>query len=152
MSATLTVDISNARTDEQRRIMQQIIDDGVCPFCPEYLQKYHGPKVLKQGKYWIVTANSWPYNHTRVHLLLISIPHWETFAEITPEAAAEYFELVAGLVDEYKVKGGGLAMRFGDTNYSAGTVKHLHAQFIVPDIESPEFEPVRVKLGKKQET
>jgi hypothetical protein len=40
-----------------------------------------------------------------------------------------------------------MAMRFGETKYSAGTVKHLHAQFIVPDVDQPDFEPVRIKIG-----
>jgi diadenosine tetraphosphate (Ap4A) HIT family hydrolase len=144
---TAFVDLQNARYDDQRTIMKEIIDAAHCPFCSENLKKYHKQPIVAEGEYWLVTPNQWPYNHTRVHLLLILKEHAESLGELTPQAGAELVSLSAQLCEKYAVKGGGLALRFGDTRYSAGTVKHLHVQFIVPDIESPEFEPVRIKIG-----
>lgn len=144
------VDLQNARYDDQRAVMQEIVGAAHCPFCSENLKKYHKQPIIIEGEYWLVTPNQWPYNHTRVHLLLILKEHVETLTDLPPQAGAELVKLSAELCEKYNVAGGGLALRFGDTNYSAGTVKHLHVQFIVPDIESPEFEPVRVKIGTKQ--
>jgi len=148
---TQFVDISNARVDEQRQVMEQIIAEGHCPFCPENFTLYHQRSIIKDGQYWFVTENQWPYDHVKMQLLAIHKTHIETLQEITPEAGAELFQLLGEVAQGHNILGGGVAMRFGDTNYSAGTVKHIHAQFIIPDIDQPDFEPVRFKIGKNRE-
>lgn len=144
------VDLDNARLADQRQVMQQIIEAGHCPFCWENLQQYHKQPIIKEGQYWRLTPNQWPYEHTQLHLLAILKDHKESLRELTREEGAELVELMAWAETEYEVPGGGFAVRFGDTNYSAGTVTHLHAQFLVPDIHHPEYHtaPVRVKIGK----
>lgn len=142
------VDLDNARLDDQKKIMTDIIAAGHCPFCLENLKKYHKQEIIKDGKYWILTSNQWPYENTKLHLLLISKPHAEKLSELDPQAGQEMIEFFAWAEQKYQIPGGGIGFRFGDTNYSAGTVKHLHAQFIVPDIEKENFQPVRLKIGK----
>lgn len=142
------VDLDNARYDDQRAVMQDIIDADHCPFCRENLEKYHKQPIVREGNYWLVTKNQWPYTHTRVHMLLILKNHAEMISEISAEAAAELFELSTWLCEKYEVPGGAIALRFGDTNYSAGSVAHLHVQFVVPEISTPDFKPVRIKVGK----
>jgi ATP adenylyltransferase len=142
------VDLDNAREEEQKQIMQEIIDADHCPFCSENLKKYHKQAILKEGKYWILTKNQWPYKHTKHHLLAIYKEHATNLSELDSKSGNELFELLKWAEKEYKIPGGGWAMRFGDTDYSAGTVNHLHVQFIQPDIKSPEFKPVRIKIGK----
>jgi diadenosine tetraphosphate (Ap4A) HIT family hydrolase len=144
------VDLDNARVDEQRQVMQEIIDADHCPFCSENLAKYHTQPILKEGKFWLVTTNQWPYTFTKLHLLFIHKNHITTLQEMDPAAGKELIELAQWAEAAYQVPGGGLAMRFGDTDYSAGTVAHLHAQFLVPDIEAEGYEPVRIKIGKKR--
>lgn len=151
MNNTSFVDLDNTRFDDQREIMERIRANNECPFCLENLRKYHIRPILKEGTYWVITENAWPYENTRVHLLAILKTHAEKLSELPPGAGDELIELAAWAEKEYAVKGGGLTMRFGDTNHSAGTVLHLHAQFIAPDIEKPDFKPVRVKLGKEWE-
>lgn len=145
------VDMDNARLDEQRAEMEKIIAAGHCPFCAENLHLYHKAKNLKEGKYWLVTYNQWPYENTKMQLLAIYRMHAERLQDIDPAAGEELLRFFAEIEKEYQIPGGGLAMRFGDTNYSAGTVKHIHAQFIWPDIEKPDFQPVRFKIGKTPE-
>nr|AIA18779.1 Unknown Function [uncultured bacterium] len=146
--STQFVDIENARVDEQRKVMQEIIDRGHCPFCPENLALYHKQTNELEGDHWFITKNQWPYKNTKFHYLAILKRHAELVSELTNEEGAELIQLLGQLEKKLGVKGGGFAVRFGDTNYSAGTVKHIHAQFIVPDIEKDDFEPVRFKLGK----
>jgi ATP adenylyltransferase len=145
---TKFVDIDNARVEEQKKVMRQIIADGLCPFCQENFVKYHKLPILKQGKYWLLTQNQWPYEDTKVHLLAILLEHAEHLSEVPAEAGQELLEMMQWAEKEYAVPGGGFSMRFGDTNYSAGTVAHLHVQFIMPDWGKPDFKPVRIKLGK----
>jgi ATP adenylyltransferase len=142
------VDLDNARKDEQRVVMQDIIAADECPFCLENLRKYHQQPILQETEHWLLTPNQWPYDHTKIHLLAIYKSHAERLAEIAPKAGQDLLELMQWAEQEYSVPGGGWAMRFGDTNYSAGTVLHIHAQFLVPDLDSPEYKPVRIKIGK----
>ena len=147
---TTFVDIDNARLDDQREEMRKIIAADHCPFCAENLQKYHHEETLREGKYWFLTKNHWPYENTTVHLHLIVKEHVTTLTELAPEAGAELIELASWAIRTYSMPGGGLAMRFGDTNYSAATISHLHAHIIQPDISAPDYDqhPVRVKIGE----
>ncbi len=147
-NSKLFVDPDNARFEDQRQLMEQIIEDGLCPFCPEFLEKYHHKPILQRGKYWTLTENQWPYDNAKVHLLAIFNIHIEHLCELPSDAGKELIEMFCWAEDHYNAPGGGFAMRFGDTNYSAGTVAHLHAQFIIPDWQKEDFEPVRVKIGK----
>ncbi len=146
------IDISNARLDEQKAVMQNIMDAGHCPFCKENLAKYHTEEILKEGTYWLLTYNRWPYEHTRVHLLLIYKEHVTDLAGLDPQSGEELLAFTQWAQQEFGVAGGGLAMRFGDTRYSAGTVAHIHAQFICPDLDDPTYEPVRIKIGSSPKT
>lgn len=147
-ATTPFVDLENAREDDQREVMKKIMAANHCPFCVENLKKYHKQPIIKETKYWLVTTNQWPYDHTLHHFLLIYKDHAEQLQELETEAGKELFELVAWLEKEYHIPGGGWAMRFGDTNYSSGSVAHLHVQYVVPSIEDPDFEPTRIKIGK----
>lgn len=145
------VDIANARKDDQRTVMQDILAENHCPFCSENLHKYHKQPIIRETAFWTLTTNQWPYEHTKLHLLAIYKHHAVKLAELDPVAGTDLLQLFQWAEAEYQVPGGGWAMRFGDTNYSAGTVAHLHAQFVVPDLESPGYEPVRIKIGKRFE-
>lgn len=142
------VDLDNAREDEQKKVMNEIIEADHCPFCLENLKKYHKQPIIKEGKFWLVTNNQWPYKHTQLHFLVIYKDHAINLSELDPKSGTELLELLQWVETEYQVPGGGWAMRFGDTNYSAGTVNHIHVQFIQPDIATENFEPVRIKIGK----
>jgi ATP adenylyltransferase len=145
------VDLDNSREDDQRAVMAGIVEAEHCPFCLENLRKYHKQPIVRETEYWLLTPNQWPYNHTKIHLLAIYKTHAERLSDLPPEAGADLLALMQWAEKEYNVPGGGWAMRFGDTNYSAGTVLHIHAQFLVPDLESPGYEPVRFKIGKRSE-
>lgn len=144
------IDIDNARLDEQKQVMSEIREADHCPFCEENLRKYHKEPILKETEHWLLTKNQWPYRFTKHHLMAIYREHITDLENIKPEAGQELIELFQWAVKEFNMPGGGWAMRFGDTDYSAGTVAHLHAQCLVPDINDPDYmeKPVRFKIGK----
>lgn len=142
------VDLENARHPEQTDVMQKIITAGHCPFCPENLRKYHKHPIIKESKSWILTTNQWPYKNTKYHFLLIYTEHATELLDLSAEAGAELFELSTWIVRTYQIKGGGLAMRFGEMSYSGGSIAHIHVQFVVPDLEKVGYEPVKIKIGK----
>ncbi len=150
MSQDWNVDVEGSRYEDQKQQMEEISAAGHCPFCPEYLSLYHKEPIIKEGEYWLVTKNQWPYAHTKIHLLFIAKKHVASLAELDPAAGAELISLSQWAVQEFTVPGGGLVLRFGKSAYSAGSVAHLHAQFVMPDLDDPEYEPIKIKIGKKR--
>lgn len=148
------VDFDNARYEDQAAVMAQSEAAGLCPFCMENLGKFHQSPIEWEGVHWVITKNGWPYTNTKVHLLAILKEHQENIDQLSDAAAAELFTALKWAVAEYQIPGGGLVVRFGDSNYSAGSVLHLHAHIIQPDITAPNYadNPVKVKIGKYKKT
>lgn len=143
------VELSNARLEEQLRVMEQIHADGVCPFCAENLHKYHKEPILNQGNFWVVTKNQWPYNEAKYHFLAISKDHTESLSDLSPEASAELITLFQEIIQKFEVRGGTLAIRFGAENY-ASSVHHLHAHLIVPDVDDPNHKGMKFPMSKSK--
>ncbi len=150
-SSKTYIHVDQSRTEGQRKVMEQIQDDNVCPFCPEHLSKYHKEPILKESDHWILTKNQWPYENTKNQLLAIHKKHIEHIAELNQEASKELFELFQWGAKEFNMPGGALCIRFGSNpqygNYGS-SVLHLHAHLIEADLENPENEPVRFKVGQ----
>jgi ATP adenylyltransferase len=128
------------------QIINKIVEDGVCPFCPEYLAVYHPNPVIKEGQYWLYTKNAYPYKGTVHHFLIIHKAHIEDFKDITPAAWLELQELINAMAHDHGIKGGALVCRFGETKYTGASVAHLHAQIIVGPGKN-EAEPVLMRVG-----
>jgi len=142
--------LSNAREVAQWINMEQIFRDNVCPFCPEHLLTYHTPPIIRETDNWVVTANQYPYENTRVHLLLIRREHAERLSELNANDWRDIGELVQWAEREYKIGGGGFGFRFGNPALNGATVKHLHAHLLTANISDPSdpaYKSVRLKVG-----
>lgn len=128
-------------------VISQIQKDGVCPFCPESLAKYHKNPILKEGKFWLLTDNMYPYEGAKYHVLLIHKTHVTTFAEISEEAWYELDGFIKNFTEEHGIPGGTFIMRFGDTRYTGASVSHLHANLISPDGEDKDRKPIMARVG-----
>jgi ATP adenylyltransferase len=126
--------------------IKQIMRDGVCPFCPEHLAKYHQNPTLKEGRYWLLTKNMYPYIGAAHHYLLIHKKHIQGFDELTDAAWSELKEVTSWVLKERKIKGGALLMRFGDTKHTGASVTHLHAQ-LVSGTGDKDADPVLARVG-----
>lgn len=142
-----TVNLSHARTSFQRTVMKQILRDKVCPFCMEHFLKYHTKPIIRKGRYWILTENFEPYKGARHHLLAVSKEHVRHFEELSPAAQTELFKLFADEARKRRILGGTLFMRFGDTNYTGGTVEHLHAQLVIGGKRGKRKKPLITYIG-----
>jgi diadenosine tetraphosphate (Ap4A) HIT family hydrolase len=125
------MNIGNARTELQIENMKKIEAEGFCPFCPENMEKYHTPPILKTGKYWYVTPNMYPYDNTKHHFLFVTTEHITDTKDLSPQAWMELQEHIKWVISEYEIPNGSLLMRSGDMTKTGATVMHLHAQFIV---------------------
>ena len=83
-----------------------------------------------------MTNNSWPYRNTNQHLVIIGKKHKENFKELASRDWSEIDYLVNFAIKKWRIKGGALAMRFGDTDYTGASVAHLHFHIISPKINS----------------
>lgn len=139
-----------ARTEEQRVLMERIEKDGVCPFCPDHFKKYHPKPILKETDHWFVTTNMSPYEGAEHHFLFVSKPaHAKSLSDLTPPAYADLLVCTQWIIDQYHIEGGSFFIRFGDTKYTGSSVEHLHAQLISGAPQSQSTEALRVKLGWK---
>lgn len=146
------ITLENSRLGEQEKVMEQIQKDEVCPFCIEHLSKYHKNPILKEGKFWLLTDNQWPYKKIKHQILAIYKSHVEHIKDIDPEAGRELFEMFAEETKKRNIVGGGIAIRFGSNpehgDYGS-TVRHIHAHLIEPDLEAlGETEAWRFKFGQ----
>jgi len=135
------VNIKNARKGEYKKVIEEIAKTGKCPFCKENF-KYHKKPIYKRKGGWFLTNNTWPYKNARCHLIIIADEHKEEFTELTKSDFESVAYLTNWAIKEWKIKGGGLAMRFGNTNFTGASVGHIHFHIISPKLDK------KTKRGK----
>lgn len=124
-------------------VIAKIDQDGVCPFCPENVAKYHPNPILFEGKHWLLTKNAYPYKGAAHHFLLIHKTHAERFEDVLPAAWAELQTTVKKALSDNNITGAALVFRFGDAKFTGASVTHLHAQLISGGLG----EPVLARVG-----
>lgn len=129
---------NTARVEAQREKMERLHRENICAFCPEHFDEFHDNPIELKTKYWVVTKNDYPYEHTSLHLLIIPTEHATTVSELSEAARAEYLDVVSQVEKKFKLTTYGVAMRSGDFRYNGGSVKHIHAHILVGDFSDPE--------------
>jgi len=148
------INMEAVRRDDQRQIMLEIQKAGHCPFCRENLDRYHKKPILKEGRFWLLTENQWPYKKVKHQLLAIYKTHIEHLSELDPEAGQELIEFFSEEARKRDIPGGGLAMRFGSSQdgHYGSSVGHLHAHLIEPDLNALEpKETWKMKFGQHRD-
>jgi len=120
-----------ARSEEYRKVITAIKSENKCPFCPENF-KYHKKPILKKSGEWILTENSFSYKDARFRFLIIGLKHKENFSELTMNDLRSVRYLTNWVIRKFKIRGGAIAVRFGDSNLTGSTVCHLHFHLISP--------------------
>lgn len=144
------VNVGNARSKDYADVLKKIQRDKVCPFCTKHFLTYHTKPIIKTGKHWILTENFRPYDGAKHHLLLVSLKHVEHFGQLSAAAQQELFALCKAEARKRGIRGGTLLMRFGETDYTGGSVEHLHAQLVSGAKRSKHTEPILTSIGNKK--
>jgi diadenosine tetraphosphate (Ap4A) HIT family hydrolase len=131
-------------------VLEQIRDEGKCPFCEDQLPRHHTKPILWTSDHWTVTTNAWPYKGTRLHFLLISNKHLERIEDLPAPARSDFFANFDRLSREYELEGASILWRSGETQITGATVKHLHAQIIVGYPRAEGAEVITGLLGFKE--
>jgi len=153
MTKKSTVNVANARN--KRSVYEKIVKDKVCPFCVDFSKKtntlqYHTQPIIFHGAHWVVTTNFNQYKGTKHHFLIIHRKHIVSFSELKPAALNELVTLTKKLEKKFKLPAGVLLFRFGDTDYTGGSVNHFHAHFVLGAKKSSEGqEPLLLYAGHK---
>ena len=129
-----------ARSDAQRRWMQELEAAGECIFCPEHRR---GAGELS-GEHWYVVRNDYPYAGTAAHLLIVPHRHVESFDELPDEAGAELWAIKRRLKASLEPLATATVERSGDMRLNGGSVAHFHVHFVALDAEPEQTVRFRV--------
>jgi ATP adenylyltransferase len=127
--------IDAARSDEQRRHMEELEAAGVCVFCPEHVGEHHREPVEHAGRHWYATKNDYPYEGAVAHYLVVSTKHVTSFDELPDEAGAELWAIKRMLKAQLAPTAIATVERSGDMLYNGGSVAHLHVHLVALEQE-----------------
>ena len=136
------VNLANARPGIYEKVIKNIQESSICPFCEEHIRDIH-KNPLVEKEFWYVTDNMYPYKPTKEHLLLIHKKHIEHVSDLSKEAWEELFKIIKEETKKRNMEGGTFLMRFGNTKYTGASVSHLHCNLLQSDPENPEYEKAK---------
>jgi diadenosine tetraphosphate (Ap4A) HIT family hydrolase len=119
-----------ARSDEQRRRMEQLEAGGICVFCAEHRETHQPEPVEHVGEHWWITRNAFPYAGTVAHYLIVASRHVASFDELPDAAGAELWALKRLLKERHAPLATATVERSGDMRLNGGSVAHLHTHFV----------------------
>ena len=137
-----------ARTKAQLKKMQDLTKRGVCIFCPEHIHEDDQPVLFKTTD-WMIKENSYPYEGTKLHLLLISRKHVKSVSELSKAAQSDFLAVVDRCERKFKLTSYAVGFRSGDIHHNGGSIEHLHAHLVVGDTDNPKHNPVRFKMSSQ---
>lgn len=126
-------DLDAARSDEQRRYMEELEAAGICVFCPEHFAEHHREPIEISGEHWYATKNDYPYEGTAAHYLIVPHRHVTAFEQLPDAAGAELWSIKRELRARLAPSAVATVERSGDARYSGGSVAHLHSHFVALD-------------------
>lgn len=120
----------NAREQEQLDIMLRMEAEDKDPMAPEYIDQ----EILFQTEFWHVSKNRFPYEGAELQFLVVAVPPVYDMQSVTAEMWLDLQQVWRRLVDEYKLEGGALVMRFGDPARSGASLTRVHCHLIMPEV------------------
>jgi diadenosine tetraphosphate (Ap4A) HIT family hydrolase len=152
MTAKKGYNLDVARHEEQVKQMTDLMERGVCAFCRENIENEQKEPIEVETEHWVVKKNDYPYENTRLHLLLISKQHVSSVAQLPAEARHDFTDVISQLEQDRKLTSYTVGMRSGDMRFTGSSVEHLHAHLVVGDTDNPNHEPVRFKMSSRPKT
>ena len=122
-----------ARSEEQRRYMEDLASAGICIFCTEHRERYHPQPVEHEGEHWWLTRNAFPYAGTLAHYLIVARLHVASFDALPDEAGSELWAIKRMLSERLAPEATATVERSGDMRFNGGSVAHLHVHFVALD-------------------
>lgn len=143
------MNFSNSRSQAQLDKMHDLQKKNVCLFCRKNIEKYGKSKILKEGKYWLIRYNDFPYPGSKTHLLLIYKKHIDSIEKISKNSTDELLSHIKWAKKNFKMDGASFLLRFGDSRYTGATISHLHGHLISGAKQSKKSKPLFTVVGFK---
>ena len=146
-------DLSNAREGKQRLIMEELAVTGECFLCQDVIlrvaEKYPGVASLPihEGKHWFIKHNDFPYQGTKLHVLIVPKRHVTNIEDLEIWEFVELKEMVAWVNTTFAVVGASMILRYGETSYTGATLTHLHFHIFHGVKWHENCEAIKPKLG-----
>ena len=138
-----------ARREDQLKQMRDLAARGVCAFCRENIEAEMREPIELETDHWVVKKNDYPYERTKLHLLLIPKEHVNTLSKLSPASRHDLIDTIVQAENKWSLTSYAVGIRSGDMRYNGGSVEHLHAHIIVGDTDDPNHEPVRFKVSSR---
>lgn len=129
--------ILNVKTFKQYCQYIEGRERGTCPLCDE--RSRASEKLIRTSRdaSWRIWHARFPAPHSATHLVIAPVRHlthpeqmsdkdWKALSELTKFA-------IMPAPEGLGLPGGGVLMRFGNPDLNAGSIRHIHANIIVPD-------------------
>ena len=141
--------LHTSRIAKQTGQMADLAERGVCAFCPEHIATEQREPIELQTEHWTVKKNDYPYEQTKLHLLLIPKEHVKTLSELSQPALHDLTDTIVKIEKQWQLTHYAVGLRSGDMHRTGGSVEHLHAHVVVGDVEAENHAPVRFKMSSK---
>lgn len=122
---------SIGRSEEYRADLTQILESGICPFCPGG-KTLQAQKIEHENDSWYLTHNYVPLKNTMWHFLLIPKRHVEKREHLKQKEVRDLWSMQKWIDDRYQGTGSVLYGRSGEPKSVGATVAHIHFQLIIP--------------------
>jgi ATP adenylyltransferase len=139
----------NYRTDEQLAEMRRLEAAGICLFCPASLREHARQDVILETRHWAVTPNAFPYQGTRLHLLVVPRQHVNDMLDLDDEALADFWTALRLIRERFDLDHYGLGVRNGNCSFTGATIAHVHAHVLVGDPSLEPETPVRMRFSSR---
>ncbi len=146
-------DLSNTREVEQRLIMEELAVTGECFLCQDVIaritRKHPGVASLPihEGKHWFIKNNDFPYQGTKLHILIVPKRHVTKIEDLEVWEFVELKEMVVWVNTTYGVQGASMFIRYGDMSYTGATLAHIHFHIFHGVVKHEECEKIKPTLG-----
>ncbi len=121
----------NARNETYKKQLQQILESGICPFCPDGVTVKDQP-IIKENQSWFATYNAHPLANTITHIMVTAKRHFTTIDDLSPNEWADFVEIKKSLKEIANMTGDVTYGRSGEPLVTGATVSHFHFHIIVP--------------------
>lgn len=122
---------------------QESVKSGKCPFCAPNIENL----LVCETRDWLVVTNCFPYQNSRLHLLVLPKRHVIDPTELGGQEWAGMSEVVAMVTNRfpYLADGYGLGLRVKEIG--GVTLYHLHWHLISPSVGENGQIPVNFGIG-----
>nr|AIA13018.1 Dihydrofolate reductase [uncultured bacterium] len=121
----------NARTEEFKKYLNEIIDEGKCPFCPGGAT-HRNQEMIYQNDHWWVINTLQPLANTLHHFMIVPFRHIVTMDELTAAEWEGFSKMLTWANGQFKANGLAYYWRQGEPMVTGASVSHLHVQAIAP--------------------